>query len=355
MIARHCFSKEWIAEQRKKFPRTDPYLIERQLAAFELLGLLVQTGKEFIFKGGTALLLLLPVARRLSIDIDIVGNFSPEEHASLVKDSHFTRMEVDEREKKAIPKRHFKFYYKSVVDGREAYVLLDVLYTDHGFPKVVSMPITNALFETDKKVSVTTPTVNGITGDKLTAFAPHTIGVPYGADKSMEIIKQLFDIGELFDHCSDLSEVSAAYAAIGKQEASFRDKEFTVNETLDDTIETAFLVSQARLKGSVDNDELKEIQKGIGKLTNYFLGIRYTLEEARLSASKIALLATLLRNDKTTASIDELRFNQRSVNEIRNVTLQGKFQILNKLKGLNPEAFYYWWIVSKSSLRPINR
>jgi len=347
MIARHCFSKEWIAQQRKKFPKADPYLIERQLAAFELLGLLAQTGKEFVFKGGTALLLLLPVARRLSIDIDIVGDFSSEELTGLVKESLFSRMEEHEREKKGIPKRHFKFYYTSVVDGREAYVLLDVLYAHHGFPKVVSVPIVNALFETEKEVRVITPTVNGITGDKLTAFAPHTTGVPYGVDKSMEIIKQLFDIGELFGHCSSLSEVSAAYSGIWKQEVSFRNKKFTLLQTLDDTVEAAFLVSQARLKGSVNNDELKEIQKGIGKLTNYFLGIRYTLEEARLSASKIALLATLLKSDKTTANIDQLRFSEQRIDQIRDVTFQARFQILNKLKGLNPEAFYYWWIVTK--------
>jgi hypothetical protein len=174
MIARHCFSKEWIAQQRKKFPKADPYLIERQLAAFELFGLLVESGKDFIFKGGTALLLLLPVARRLSIDIDIVGNFSPEELKRLLSASLFGRMEEDHRETKGIPKRHFKFFYTSIVDGQEAYVLLDVLYTDHGFPNVVSVPIATTLFETERQLSVTTPTINGITGDKLTAFAPHT-------------------------------------------------------------------------------------------------------------------------------------------------------------------------------------
>ena len=100
MIARHCFSKKWIDRQRKQYPRTDPYLIERQLAAFGLLGLLVQSGKQFLFKGGTSLVLLLPNARRLSIDIDIVGDFSTEELSSLVGGSIFQRMEEDEREQK---------------------------------------------------------------------------------------------------------------------------------------------------------------------------------------------------------------------------------------------------------------
>jgi hypothetical protein len=347
MIARHCFSKEWIAEQRKRFPKADPYLIERQLAAFELLGLLAQSEKQFVFKGGTALILLLPVARRLSIDLDIVGDFSIEELVAVAKGSLFSRMEEDEREKKGIPKRHFKFYYTSVVDGREAYVLLDILYAEHGFPKLLSVLIVNELFETEKDVRVTTPTINGITGDKLTAFAPRTIGVPYGAGKSMEIIKQLFDMGELFDHCSSVSEVSAAYSGIWKQEVSYRNKRFTLSQTLNDTIEAAFLVSQARFKGSIDNDKLKEMQMGIGQLTNYFLGIKYTLEDARLSASKVALLAKLLRTGQTAVAIEDLKFDQSKIDEIRDVAFQGKLQILNKLKGVNPKAFYYWWLLSK--------
>jgi hypothetical protein len=163
----------------------------------------------------------------------------------------------------------------------------------------------------------------------------------------MEIIKQLFDMGELFDHCSSVSEVSAAYSGIWKQEVSYRNKRFTLSQTLNDTIEAAFLVSQARFKGSIDNDKLKEMQMGIGQLTNYFLGIKYTLEDARLSASKVALLAKLLRTGQTAVAIEDLKFDQSKIDEIRDVAFQGKLQILNKLKGVNPKAFYYWWLLSK--------
>jgi hypothetical protein len=41
--------------------------------------------------------------------------------------------------------------------------------------------------------------VEAIAGDKLTAFAPTTTGIHYGQDKALEIIKQLFDVGILFD------------------------------------------------------------------------------------------------------------------------------------------------------------
>ena len=101
MIARHSFSKEWIVKQRERHSKADPLLIERQIYAFELLCLLVMSGKPFVFKGGTALLLLLPAARRLSIDIDIVGNFTFDELVALVEGSTFTRVEEHERKKGA--------------------------------------------------------------------------------------------------------------------------------------------------------------------------------------------------------------------------------------------------------------
>ncbi|MBK7097825.1 MAG: hypothetical protein IPH58_05105 [Sphingobacteriales bacterium] len=44
-------------------------------------------------------------------------------------------------------------------------------------------------------------------GDKLTAFAPNTTGIPYfkkDDSMSMEIIKQLYDIGNLFDAVTDI-------------------------------------------------------------------------------------------------------------------------------------------------------
>ena len=84
MIDRDSFSKEWIFKQREAYPKADPQLIERQIVAFELIGLLSGTGKDFVFKGGTSLLLLLPTAHRLSIDVDIVGDFSFGELNKLV-------------------------------------------------------------------------------------------------------------------------------------------------------------------------------------------------------------------------------------------------------------------------------
>jgi hypothetical protein len=50
----------------------DPSILERTIFAFGLLEAIRRAGLQFIFKGGTSLLLLLDEPRRLSTDIDII-------------------------------------------------------------------------------------------------------------------------------------------------------------------------------------------------------------------------------------------------------------------------------------------
>jgi hypothetical protein len=346
MISSESFSKEWIFEQRAAYPKADPQLIERQILTFELLGLLSGSGKDFVFKGGTSLLLLLPAAHRLSIDVDIVGDFNLEELERLIPGSVFTKVEEDEREKKGIPKTHFKFYYTSVVDNKPSYVLLDVLHTEHGYPTIQKVPIQHTLFRVDHKTTVNIPTINGILGDKLTAFAPETIGVPYGKRKSMEIIKQLFDVGELFDVGTDLDQIRESYEAIHRQEMTFRDKKFSIDETTQDTIDSAFLLCQSRLRGSIENDKSTELQHGIRQIQSYMLGAPFRIEEARIAAAKAALLSEAIRSKKSP-NFTDLRYNEGKISEIKDVSLTENLQILNRLKSTQTEAFYYWWRIEQ--------
>jgi len=341
MIAKQCFTSGWIKRQRERYPKTDPYLIEKQLAAFELLGLLTEEDIEFVFKGGTSLILLLPEARRLSIDLDILGRIPLSILKNIVGKSIFNRVEEEVRKPGPIPKKHYKFYFTSVVDGRESYILLDVVDAEPGYSTLQEVQIQSPLFKVEKEVSVTIPTVDGITGDKLTVFAPSTIGISYGRGKSMEIIKQLFDIGELFDHCSDITEIRASYKHIASQEIDFRGLSIDTNVCLKNTFEAAFLLSQANFKGARETDGLAEMKLGIKQMTNYFLGDTFTFEQARTAASKTALLATLVRKSQNI-NLDDYRFTKAKINEIRDLDLDGEYQILNKLKGANPEAFFYW-------------
>ena len=348
VIVAKSFTKEWIQTQRSANKGADPGLIEKQIFAFELLHQLVKSGKEFVFKGGTALHLILPDHKRLSTDIDIVGGFTFDELVKLVANTRFIRVEENIRKKNNIPKRHFKFFYTSAIDGRESYVLLDTLEGSHTYPKIEEKLIAHRLFETDEAVKVRIPTLEGILGDKLTVFAPHTIGIPYSAGKSMEMVKQLFDIGELFDYCADTKTLIASYTAAQAQESEYRKPKHSKEDSLDDSIKTAFLVLQYLLKGYKSNDEIKEIATGLKQIENHLLGVPFKIDQARVAAAKIALLASVIKHTNIKFSFEKMRYNSTQNEKLLAAKLSGSYEILNRLKKLNQlEAFYYWWLISQ--------
>ena len=72
----------------------------------------------------------------------------------------------------------------------------------------------------DAPLNVNVPNLEDILGDKLTAFAPNTTGIPYFKKEdsmSMEIIKQLYDIGNLFDVVNELSVIRTTFIVLLRQ------------------------------------------------------------------------------------------------------------------------------------------
>lgn len=75
MINKESLSAEWLAEKKRQYKK-DPGIIEGMIHALYLLDQLRTTGLDFIFKGGTSLILLMQRPLRFSVDIDII--VSPE-------------------------------------------------------------------------------------------------------------------------------------------------------------------------------------------------------------------------------------------------------------------------------------
>ena len=84
MIKPICFEKEWIENFRKQseFGRINPPVLEKMIHALYLVQNLRKQGLDFVFKGGTSLILLLENANRFSVDIDIVLNKKYESDAA---------------------------------------------------------------------------------------------------------------------------------------------------------------------------------------------------------------------------------------------------------------------------------
>jgi predicted nucleotidyltransferase component of viral defense system len=346
MISPQCFTTKWIDHLREKHRRTDPGLLEKTIYAFELLGLLARTDQPFIFKGGTALLLHLNDLNRLSIDIDIVGSFDQVDLEEAIKGSVFTDIREDIRADGQIPKKHYLFRYHSQFPQRNPYVLLDILEVKNPYSKIIKKKIQSDLFLVDEELTVSIPSIDSLLGDKLTAFAPETIGVLYHTDKSMEIIKQLYDVGKLIDHAQDVRVIDSSYKNLCKLEGGFHQKKCTYKDVLEDTIQASYLLCQIDLRGYEENDRTRELRQGVRQIQSHLLNMQFSLQDAKVAASKAAFLAYALKSNFKLEPF-QYRYNTDKIMELRDTEIKGRFSILNRIKSSLPEAFYYWYLISQ--------
>lgn len=343
MIEVKTYHQDWIYEVEKSLGKRkfDPKLIEKVIYALVLLEQLKINELDFIFKGGTALLLTTKEPKRFSIDIDIICE-QPQREIEIVLErikekSVFTHWE-DNNDRKHTPDApvgHFKMYYTSNVDDSVEPILLDILYTSNPYPELMEVPVAHDWLLTAEKITtVHMPTFDAILGDKLTAFAPKTTGILYSKNRPVEIIKQLFDVAFLIDNISDLTVVRKSYHKVVNEEIKFRELSLPAIQVLEDTQEACYLLSTRNLK----TEEFKHLQLGIRNFTNFTIR-RFNLEEAIIAASKTAYLAEILKNNK----IFDLEKYENPI-QIKDWLIEDQqFNKLNKLKKSNPEAFFYWY------------
>lgn len=340
MILESNHSKEAIQEITKtQFKGKDPQLVEKILMALTLLELLAQEKIEFVFKGGTCLLLLLKTPRRFSIDLDLIVTKRDDLLATLTKicagSKLFTHFEEDVRVESKIPKAHYKVFYQSFVSGKESYVLIDVIEDVSPYPNIQDSEIKPNYFQLNDSIfKVKTPTVDGILGDKLTAFAPRTTGILLGKNKEMEIAKQLFDVASLFDHATSLEEIRKTFNLVAKKEIAYRELMVGEFEVLNDTFEASMVIA---LQGTHLPAMHTELQKGTSNLRNYIFE-NFGPAQIHICASKVAYLCQLLLKNQKTITY----FNNEDLS--KETIANPDYNKLNKIKKVSPEAFFYWKI-----------
>ena len=350
LIKSYCFTEKWLTSKTKEVSG-DPTLIEKTVHAFALLGYLVQLEENFIFKGGTSLLLQVPEIKRLSIDIDIIFGGDIEKFISKLEkipgNNPFIRFEENEREFRSLPnRRHFKFFYNSSLSAKEEYVLLDIVMENPDYiPFVETKKIKTNLFEIETKLFVKIPTIEGLLGDKLTAFAPHTIGVPFikseNNSTTMQVIKQLYDIGELFDIATNFEHIEKAYNATFEKENEYRDNKFTREEVLQDTINVCLNLLQIRLKKYRENNISNYLEDGIKRIASHLIGDKFTTDsKAKITAAKTFCIANLLLTGEKFDFQNDL-YQEKNIEKLAKINLPEPYIKLNRLKPILPEAFYY--------------
>lgn len=347
MINKECFTKYWLDKIKSDYPLVDPTILEKSIYAFELLSLLKEEGLDFIFKGGTALLILLPEPKRLSIDVDILTSVSKnqlEKHLdSIIKKEIFFEWKENPRTETKIPKKHYKLFFNSVINtNKNSSITLDVLFENNPYPKTESKIIQSKFFNTDYDIFLTVPSINSILGDKLTAFAPKTTGIPFGVNKSMQINKQLFDIGELFDFSDDIKEIRSSFDIFVKIESDYREKSFSSEEVIKDIFEISLLISQIRLRGGIENEITNEFIQGMKALRTHLIFGKYNEEHTKLNSAKAAFLVSAFGKE-----IDFNILKQYDFNKLTNDKLTGDLAILEKLKTILPNSYYYWQLIQR--------
>lgn len=348
-VASECFTRPWIDRQRSVLEGGDPTLIEKAVLALALAVELAGRQVPFVFKGGTSLLLRMPVIRRLSIDVDILCTLPDAELDQVLREISrvppFAGCEEDLRDMARLPaRRHFKFHYLPLDPSNQApFVILDVVKEPSPYPNTQIVPIRSVLVELESPVNVALPTVEGMLGDKLTAFAPDTVGVPCAAATAMQVMKQVFDIGELFNLAENAEEVERTYTAVFRAENRYRDNRFTRVEALEDTLRTSRLICCLGLRGGEQNQRTKLLDQGRLRIQSHLTGAKFAYPEMKTAAAKAAALAACLKAPSPARSLVNLRFDQGRIGALKAVRLADP--VLNRLKGSNPEAFYYWRVV----------
>lgn len=350
MIHKNTFTIEWIQKKSADYKQgrrnADPTLIEKVTKALHLVEGLAETGLKFIFKGGTSLLLLLNEMHRFSIDIDIIieeekDKVDMERNISLVIEQSeiFTHFEEDIRSgNQEIPKVHYKIFYISLLDDTESYILLDILFEKSHYVDVIEKNIDCKFIKyREPKRYVNMPSVDSILGDKLTAYAPNTTGIPYGKDKELEIIKQLFDVANLFDIMENIETVSETFKRMAQQELIYRgkDKKFTYEDVLDDIFETSRIISE---RGRVEKDIFEYLQTGVNRIKNYIFSKNYIMESAVNSASKAAYLSLLIKYE-----LKDVERYDKEIDLQKWIITDTDFKKFKSIMKFDPEAYFYWY------------
>lgn len=341
MILPESIHPDWVYSKTSEF-HADPIIVEKVIRALIMLEALKVNNLDFIFKGGTALMLMIQEPRRFSIDIDIsIENKEQDIETILdqvIASTDFIRWEEHKRKaNSAIEKAHFKLFYNPITKqgGDINNILLDIVFEDNPYIDTQETHISHFLIQGKSgPIKVTTPTLGALLGDKLTAYGPNTTGVPL--TKPKEVLKQIYDVASIFDRMPSLEGVRENFIKVAHGELAY--KELNPNNfqvIIDDIISCSYNFCT---HGKVDADTFRTMQSGVSQLTSFIYGEKFREPQAQIAVAKASYLAKQIENNQT--SID--RFD-KSVDMKSWMITDSSYNFLNRLKKHNLEAFHYWY------------
>lgn len=322
----------------------DVQLLEKTIGALHLVELLSKSKLQFVFKGGTSLTILLEDIKRFSVDVDIITEEDFEKVDEILnkialESNIITRVEENYRNNAVTNRmkiKHYKLYYTSVTDGSEKFILLDVAIEKSVYPRMVEKEISCNRLDLKSNEKVVLPSIESVLGDKLTVLSPKYTGISFDSEKHLELVKQIYDVNNLFDESENIEVIKESFANICDRELKYRKMEDVTKE------EVLFDIESLCYKIIIQEDEkaLSFLSIGIGKFTNYMLKKSFKRDEEALTAAcKILYLVKCIRN-----SSDIVKYNQDigiedSINyDLLDVKLRRR---IKNIKKLDNESFYY--------------
>jgi hypothetical protein len=363
MILPKCFTPEFLSEQGKLLQVGDLRNLEKCTLALELVSRLQREGLDFIFKGGTSLLLHCNPARRLSIDVDILSLEPVEKFQEVLqkitRDAPFVRWDhQDHRDREAPPTKHFKAFYTSALTGEEASVQLDVICAENPYARTIEATVNASFLEISDETRVRIPTASCLLADKIAAFAPTTIGYPYypivaatglpTEPRPIKVIKHLYDIGVLAEIATDTGEVIATYRNIHAEQIKFRGTDHTLADALQDTQTAAYHV--CRIGGQKQNaanqqvlEQREILTKGIAALGSHLFTEPFQRAESQIAAAKAALAARMILHYAEDFNISGFLSDSYNPLDLKTAELTGPWEHISQpLKKGNIDAFRIW-------------
>ncbi|MBQ9457935.1 MAG: nucleotidyl transferase AbiEii/AbiGii toxin family protein [Bacilli bacterium] len=307
-----------------------------------MLQALVDSGLPFCFKGGTSLLLLLEHPKRLSTDIDIVvpKKIDFDTYFHRIKD-RYPFLQGEERGKRSNAFRHFYFHPKSSLTSKDCVVNLDVAFEDDPFLETIEKEIAAPFLLTGgEKSYVKIPTPACILGDKLAAFAPHTLGVyPFATslgnscDNRLQVMKQLFDVAQLFDLAPSFDMVRSSYGHSVDFENRFRGTSFTMKDVLLDSLDAALCVAS---QGRRDpNQEYRQVfAPALQPLNAHLFYGAYNQNAAAEDACKVVLLCAGLLKGVDIFHEHTILPNKSNLADFKYLHSEKAFQRIRQALGL---------------------
>jgi len=363
MISKECFTGEFLSDQGKILQVGDLRNLEKCILALELVCRLQREDLDFVFKGGTSLLLHCTLAKRLSIDVDILSLEPLEKFVEVLQkitwDAPFLRWDhQDHRDREAPPTKHFKAFYTSALSGEEESVQLDVICAKNPYARTIEATVNASFLEISEETRVRIPSASCLLADKIAAFAPTTIGYPYypivdatglpAEPRPIKVIKHLYDIGVLADIAADTGETITTYRNIHAEQIKFRGVDHSLEDTLRDTQMAAYHVCRigGQKQNAADLEALAHreiLAKGIAALGSHLFAEPFQRAESRLAAAKAALTARMILHNATDFNIPAFLSESYNPIDLKTAELTGPWEHISQpLKKGNIEAFRIW-------------